>query len=60
MAEQGIVPQPVAAGTLEANGRAERLIHKNRTIFERVWALLHYFNLSASLWKFAIEAVGYT
>jgi transposase InsO family protein len=51
MVEQGIIPQPVAAGTPEANGRAESL---NKTIVERVRAL-HRFDLPVAFWIFAVE-----
>jgi len=57
MTSKGIIPQAVAAGTPEANGRAERL---NRTLKERVRALLQQFELPTSLWQFAIEVVAYT
>jgi transposase InsO family protein len=57
MAEQGIIPQPMTAGTPEANGRAESL---NKTIIERVRALLHRFDLPVAFWTFAVEVVAYT
>lgn len=57
MADEGIVPQPTPAGTPQANGRAERL---NRTLIERVRALLHQFDLPVSLWHFAIQVAAYT
>jgi hypothetical protein len=57
MAENGIVPQPVPAYTPEANGRAERL---NRTLIERVRALLIQYQLPATLWSYAMSVATYT
>jgi hypothetical protein len=57
MVENGIVPQPVPAYTPEANGRAERL---NRTLIERVRALLIQFDLPVALWPYAMSVATYT
>jgi transposase InsO family protein len=57
MMEQGIIAQPVPAYTPEANGRAERL---NKTLIERVRALLHQFELPINLWQYAMEVSSYT
>jgi hypothetical protein len=50
-------PQPVPAYTTEANGRVERL---NRTLVERVRALLHQFNLPTNMWQYAWRVAAYT
>jgi hypothetical protein len=56
MAEKGIVPQPVPAYTPESNGRAERL---NRTLVEKVRALLIKFKLPTALWPYAMNVASY-
>jgi hypothetical protein len=56
MAENGIVPQPVPPYTPEANGRAERL---NRTLIEKVRALLIQFKLPVSLWPYVLKVASY-
>jgi hypothetical protein len=55
MAENGIVPQPVPSYTPEANGRAERL---NRTLIEKVRALLIQFQLPVALWPYAMKVAS--
>ena len=57
MSQKGIIHQSVPARTPEGNGRAERL---NRTLLERVRALLYHFNLPSNLSQFAMEVAAYT
>lgn len=54
--DQGIIHQTSADYTPEQNGRAERL---NRTLIEKVRAMLEEFKLSPKFWAAALETACY-
>lgn len=55
LSERGIIPESTAPYTRQQNGRAERL---NRTLLERVRAMLFDSNLPAKLWAETLTAAA--